>query len=104
MFVICEFEQLRNLRNLFIGDVSIVATANAVLNDVSTTCDKLPIFDEHSKCTLILNNVASLNNEFMDAIDVRAMLPNELRLVKAKTFTKFDAKGQLFSALFGEEK
>ena len=40
----------------------------------------------------------------MDAIDVRAMLPNELRLVKAKTFTKFDAKGQLFSALFGGKK
>ena len=104
VFVICEFEQLLNLRNLFIGDVSIVVTTNAVLNDVSATCDKLPIFDEHSKCTLILNNVASLNNEYMDAIDVRAMLPNELRLVKAKTFTKFDAKGQLFSALFGGKK
>ena len=59
------------------------------------------MFDELVRCTMILNNVIALDDAFVSAEDVRAMMPEQLRIIKNKQFTNFDSKGQLWKSLFG---
>ena len=101
LVIICEFSDFQNLRRLCISDADMVAVANDTMGDVSVTCDSLPLYDGHTRSTLILNKIAALDDsDHVSALEAREMLPKSLRIVKDKKFTTFDSKGQLFAALF----
>lgn len=102
VIVVCEINRLESIRKLIISDTDVVLTTNAVISDINNTLGYMPMFDDKTTSTLILNNVVALNDDFISAEDVREMLPKTVRLVKNKRFTNFDTKGQLWKALFGD--
>lgn len=101
VLIACEINQLANLRSLFTDVVDVVITSNAVMDDINVSCEYLPMFSDRARCTLILNRIASIDDMFIDAQDLRPMLPEKLRIVKDKRFINFDAKEQLFKAVIG---
>lgn len=101
VIIVCEIEDLKRLQRMFTNKIDVVLTTNSVMADINMTCSYAPMFDELVRCTMILNNVIALDDAFVSAEDVRAMMPEQLRIIKNKQFTNFDSKGQLWKSLFG---
>lgn len=99
--VVCELSDANNIRRLFLTDVDLLFTSNATLEDIGITSEFMPMFDEKTRSTLILNRISDLEDNYMSAEEVRSIMPESLRIVKDMKFTNFDMKGSLYKAMFG---
>lgn len=103
VFIVCEPEAIGSLAKLFIEGLDIVMVSNSIISDIGMTMDNIPVSCADVKQTIILNKmIPDSSGEFMEATDVRTVIPAEIRVVKDKHFTNFNTKGKLFSALFGD--
>lgn len=97
----CEISELRDMQRLFPIGLHTLVTSNATIDDINITCEYLDLYSQSADNTLILNQCLVTDETYVSATDARELLPKEIRIVKDMHFNNYDAKGSLYTAMFG---